>query len=100
MLKAKQKSYLRSLGQTTKPIMQIGKNSISGSFIETFEIQLESHELIKVSVLQNCTDDKKELAEELCQKTNCELVQIIGHQLIFYRESSKDDLKDKIKLPE
>jgi RNA-binding protein len=99
MLKAKQKRYLRSLAQTTKPIMQIGKNCITENFIETFEIQLDAHELIKVSVLQNCVDQKEALAQALSEKTRCELVQIIGNQLIFYRKSRKEDLKHKIDLP-
>jgi RNA-binding protein len=99
MLKGKQKRLLRSIAQTTKPVMQIGKNGITDNFIDTFNIQLEAHELIKVSVLQNSMESKEELAEALCEATHCELVQIIGNQLVFYRESRKKDKEARIKLP-
>lgn len=99
MLTGKQKRFLRSLAQNTKPLMQIGKNTISDNFIKTFNIQLESHELIKVSILNNCFENKDELAVKLCEESKCELVQIIGNQLIFYKESHKNNKEDKIVLP-
>lgn len=99
MLTGKQKRTLRSLAQTTKPLMQIGKNGITSSFIETFIIQLESHELVKISVLQNALEDKEELAQILSEETQAELVQIIGNQLVFYRESRKLEKDKRIALP-
>ena len=39
---------------------------------------LEVRELIKVRILDNCEDDKHEVAEALAQGTRAELVQLIG----------------------
>jgi RNA-binding protein len=99
MLTGKQKSYLRSLAHHLNPIMQIGKNGVTDNFIETFTMNLESHELLKISVLQNTDEDKDIIAKNLCDATNCDLVQIIGNQLVFYRQSHKEDKTDKIELP-
>ncbi len=99
MLTGKQKSYLRSLAQTSKPIMQVGKNGITENFIENFNDALDSHELVKVSILQNCLEDKADLVEILCNKTKCESVQVIGNQLIFYRHSNKENIVNPIILP-
>lgn len=99
MLTSKQKSYLRSLGQNVKPIMQVGKNGLTPNFIDSFNQALEDHELVKVSVLKNCLDEKGEIGKALCEETGCELVQVIGNQILFYRESMKENKNDKILLP-
>lgn len=99
MLTGKQKGYLRSLAQPLRSIMQIGKNGITENFVENFNNALDSHELIKVSILQNCQESKAELVEILCNESNCESVQVIGNQLIFYRHSQKENLENPIILP-
>jgi RNA-binding protein len=42
---------------------------------------------MKVQILNNCLDDKHEIAEELAAETGSELVQIIGSTIILYKES-------------
>ncbi len=99
MLTGKQKRYLRSLAHHLQPIMQIGKQGITENFIQTFLDAIDNHELVKISVLQNCLESKDSLSQTLCEETNCDLVQVIGNQLIFYRPTTKKDKKDKIILP-
>ena len=61
----KQRAYLKSLAMTMDPIFQIGKNSMTPELTKAVEEALNARELIKVSVLQNCADDPKELAQIL-----------------------------------
>lgn len=100
MLTGKQKRYLRSLAQTIKPVMQVGKQGVTDAFIQSVHEQLDAHELIKISVLQNVVEDKRVIAEGIAERTNSELVQIIGNQLVFYLENKTKERKDKIILPE
>ncbi|HEY8364230.1 MAG TPA: ribosome assembly RNA-binding protein YhbY [Haloplasmataceae bacterium] len=99
MLKGKQIRYLRRLSHHVKPVMQIGKNGITENFLHTFFDAINAHELVKVSVLDNCLEDKTDLANIICENVGCELVQIIGNQLIFYRPSNKENNK-RIILPQ
>ena len=62
---SKQRSYLKGLAMTMDPIFQIGKNSMTPELTKAVEEALNARELIKVSVLQNCADDPKELAQIL-----------------------------------
>lgn len=96
MLTGKQKRYLRSLGNEMTPILQIGKGGISETVITQTEETLEARELVKGRVLPNCLEDVKIVAEELAEKTNAELVQVIGRNFLLYRESQK---KPMIELP-
>ena len=58
---------------------------------------LEKRELLKVSILQNCEEDKDEVAKILSERTSSELVQIIGHTIVLYKQSSKEKYR-KIEL--
>ena len=58
---------------------------------------LEKRELIKVSVLKNCIDDPKELAQMLAERTHSQVVQVIGKKIALYKEGK--DKNKKIELP-
>ena len=58
---------------------------------------LEARELIKISVLQNCMDDPKGMAQMLAERTRSEVVQVIGKKIVLYKEGK--DEKKKIILP-
>ena len=92
----KQRAYLKSLAMTMDPIFQIGKNSMTPELTKAVEEALNARELIKVSVLQNCADDPKELAQILAERTHSLVVQVIGKKIVLYKEGRPD--KKKIQL--
>jgi RNA-binding protein len=96
MLTGKQKRHLRSLAHHLDPIFQVGKGGVNENLIRQIEDALEARELLKVSVLQNCEQDKDEVAEELTEGAGAELVQVIGKTIVLYKESVENK---KIKLP-
>lgn len=93
----KQRAYLKSLAMTMDPIFQIGKNSMTPELTKAVEEALEARELIKVSVLQNCADDPKELASMLAERTRSQVVQVIGKKIVLYKEGKNE--KKKIQFP-
>jgi len=96
MLTGKQKRFLRSKAHHLKPIFQVGKVGVNENMIVQVNEALEKRELIKVSILQNCMDDKETVAEELQAGTNSEIVQIIGNNIVLYKESEENK---QIELP-
>lgn len=93
----KQRAYLKSLAMTMDPIFQIGKASMTPALTEALNEALTARELIKVSVLKNCADDPRELAEMIAERTHSQVVQVIGKKIVLYREGRDD--KKKIELP-
>ena len=89
MLTTKQKVKLRSLAMDLRPIFQVGKEGLSDNLIKGLNDALEAHELIKISVLKNCTANIKEVALDISSRTNSDLIQIIGRNVVFYRKSKK-----------
>ena len=87
MLTGKQKRFLRSKANRLKPIFQVGKSGVNENMIEQVGEALEKRELIKVSILQNCLEDKNDVADALAEGTDAEVAQVIGNQIVLYRES-------------
>ncbi len=93
---SKQRAYLKSLAADLEPVFQIGKSSVTPEVTAAIEETFNTHELIKVAVLKNCTDDVKEVAITVSERTRSDLVQVIGRKFVLYKPF-KDD--PKIILP-
>ncbi|GGH98046.1 MULTISPECIES: ribosome assembly RNA-binding protein YhbY [Mammaliicoccus] len=96
MLTGKQKRYLRKEAHHLDPIFQIGKGGLNENMIEQVKEALEKRELIKVHILQNNMDDRKEVAASISEQTDSELAQLIGSIIVLYKESKENK---KIELP-
>lgn len=97
-MNSKQRAYLKGLAMKLDPSFQLGKGSITPSYTEAINEALEANELVKISVLNNCTDEPKELARTLSERTKSEIVQVIGRKIVLYRkrrENSKIDIYTK-----
>ncbi len=95
-LTGKQKRYLRSLGMTMEPIVPVGKEGITPAVVTSANDAIEKRELIKVRILQNCPEDIELAINTLAERTNSDLVQIIGRNGLLWRRNFK---KPKIEFP-
>ena len=93
---SKQRAYLKGLAMTMDPIFQFGKNILTPENTAAIAEALEARELIKISVLNNCADDPREIAQMVAERTRSQVVQVIGKKIVLYKES-KDN--KKIILP-
>lgn len=96
MLTGKQKRYLRSLAHGLDPIFQVGKGGVNDNLIRQIEDALEARELLKVQVLNNCSEDKEVIASSLTAGAQAHLVQVIGNVIVLYKQSKE---KKRIELP-
>ena len=95
-LNSQQRAYLKGLAMTMDPIFQIGKSSLTPDLTAALEEALAKRELIKVSVLKNCTDDPAILARMIAERTHSAIVQVIGKKIILYKPAKKP----RIELPQ
>lgn len=93
---SKQRAYLMSLASTLQPIFQVGKSSLTPELTEAIGEAFNTRELIKISVLKNCFDDPREIAQMVAERTRSDVVQVIGKKIVLYKEN-KDN--KKIELP-
>ena len=93
----KQRAYLKSLAMTMDPIFQIGKNSMTPELTKAVTEALQARELIKISVLKNCADDPRDLADMMADRTKSQVVQVIGNKIVLYKEGKEKN--KKIQMP-
>ena len=94
---SKQRAYLKGLEMTMDPILQLGKGGLTPENTAAVDEALAARELIKISVLQNCLEDPRQMAEVLAERTRSQIVQVIGKKIVLYREGKNE--KKKIELP-
>lgn len=85
---------LEKAAHTLEPVVIVGQNGVTPSLEVKVAESLESHELIKVR-FNEFKEEKRELAEEIAQKTDATLVRIIGNVAILYKESEDSEKRRK-----
>ncbi len=93
---SKQRAYLKSLAMNIDSLFQIGKSGVTPEVVQAVEEAFHNRELIKLSVLKNCFDNPKELAETIAGRTKSTVVQVIGKKIVLYKPDPKTP---KIQLP-
>jgi len=88
--KGKERRALRALGHHLRPVVQIGQQGVSPAVVEATSEALDTHELIKVKVLESAPQDRFETARALAEATSSELVQVLGRTLLLYRPAPEE----------
>ena len=97
-LSSSQRSYLRSQAHHLEPVVLIGKHGITDGTIESIDRVLETRELIKIK-FREFKDEKLSLSEKIAELTNSQVVGVIGHTVIIFRQNPDSD-KRQIHIPQ
>lgn len=95
MLTPKQKRELKGLASTLKTRYQIGKNDLSDTLLDMLDKALTAHELIKIDVMKGCSLPVMEVAIDVANKLNAELVAVTGRVIVLFRRNKENP---KIKI--
>ncbi|WP_322820602.1 YhbY family RNA-binding protein [Chloroflexus sp.] len=95
-MKPAQRAYLRRLAHPLPVTVMIGKNGLTEGILTKIEQELNAHELIKVRFLDH-KDMKQSLTETIVSETGADLVAIIGHTAILFRQHA-DPAQRKIQV--
>lgn len=94
MLNSKQRAVLKGMASTMDTIFQVGKGGISNELISQVADALRKRELIKLRVLDNSMYSPREAAEEIAEKTDADVVQVIGSRFVLFKRNTKDPVID------
>ena len=90
MLKGKQRAYLRSIANTLKPIIQLGKEGVTENFLDQLDEMLTAREIVKVTILETAGLEAKETPNAICEALRAEFVQAIGFKFTIYRKNLEE----------
>ena len=86
-LNSKQIRKLRSLGMTEDAVVMIGKEGVTPPVVASAREAIKKRELIKVRVLQNAPDEPADSITMLAERSDAELVQVIGRNGLLFRRN-------------
>jgi RNA-binding protein len=95
-LTGKQRRHLRALGHHLDPVVQLGKHGVTEAVVQAVDVALLTHELIKIRRGKECPSSRSEVAAALAAALGAEVVQQLGHTLLFYRPNPEEPV---IELP-
>lgn len=96
-LTSSQRKYLESIANHLEPLVRVGKNGLESKVISSISEAFNSHELIKIKLLDSSPNEAKEVAGEAIKATGAVLVRIIGRVIILYK--AFENKPKKIELP-
>lgn len=95
-MKGKQRSYLKSIANSLKVSLIVGKGGISEDLIKDLDNQLKAKEIVKIKFLDNSGLEARDEADPIIERLGAEFVSQLGNKLVIYRPSKKHI----IELPE
>ncbi|WP_420455871.1 ribosome assembly RNA-binding protein YhbY [Rubrivirga sp.] len=96
-LTSKQRAHLRGLAHSLKPLAHIGKEGVTEAAVHALRQTFDTHELVKVRVLEAAPEPAKETAHALAARVSgAAVVQVVGRNATLYRP---DPDEPTIRLP-
>ncbi len=75
---------LKAAAQLLEPMFKVGKAGLSEGFVKSVSEALDLHELVKIKFVE-FKEQKRELGEQLADKTASHLVMRVGHVVVLHR---------------
>ena len=82
---ASQRRSLRSRAHSLNPVVSISRNGLSESVLKEIGVCLDTHELIKIRVVNDDREERERLMNDLCERLGAGPVQHIGKLLVVWR---------------
>ena len=85
-LTSKQRAHLRGLAHALKPLAHVGKEGVTPAAVRALQQTFDTHELVKVRVLEAAPQDARETARALAAGIDgAHVVQTVGRNATLYR---------------
>jgi len=94
---SKTRAKLRGIASTIQPSVIIGKDGVTENVLKQISMNLDAHELVKITVLESDLD-YKQILNDLASELNAEPVCSIGKKLVLYRYSGRKGVKHVLQV--
>lgn len=85
-LTSKQRAFLRARAHSLKPMLQVGNEGVSQAFLRSLAEALQTHELLKIRLLDTAPQDVRTAAAEMTEHVpDLHVAQVIGRTIVLYR---------------
>jgi RNA-binding protein len=78
---------LKAQAHRLHPVVMIGDKGLTPAVLRELDVNLKSHELVKVKVASGERGDRAACMQQICEALDAAPVQHIGKVLVIYREN-------------
>lgn len=82
-------TFLRSKCHELKPVIRLGQKGFTAEVLSELEIALDHHELVKIKFSVSDKEQRKQLMDEICEKSSSMKIQSIGKTVSVFRQNEK-----------
>ena len=86
-LSSKERAALRAEAHHLQALVHVGVHGLSDALLASLDDALRTHELVKVQLGRPVDTSAKELAGQLADRVDAEVVQVIGKTVTLFREN-------------
>ncbi|HYV97104.1 MAG TPA: ribosome assembly RNA-binding protein YhbY [Gemmatimonadaceae bacterium] len=86
-LTGKDRAGFRAEAHHLDPLVHVGQHGLTPALVRSLDDALRTRELVKISVSRTAPERAKELAPQLAQRTQSEVIQVIGRTLTLFRHN-------------
>lgn len=87
---------LRALGHSLNPVVTVAGKGLTESVVAELQRALDDHELIKVKLVIDGRDARRQITAAIEAETLARCVQAIGKVILLYRKSPTETKKSNI----
>lgn len=80
------KKQLKAQAHHLQPVVILGAHGLTDAVQREIDVALTAHELIKIRINALDKKEREAISAAICTEQNADLVGMIGHIGIFYRE--------------
>ena len=84
-LSSDERRALRARAHSLQPVVSISQNGLSGAVVREGDVNLSSHELIKIRVYNDDRLAREQFLTTLCERLDAAPVQHLGKLLVIWR---------------
>ncbi|MFW6013808.1 MAG: YhbY family RNA-binding protein [Nanoarchaeota archaeon] len=78
---------IKKQAKNLKPLVRVGKSGLTNTLLEEIKKHLKKRRLVKVKFLKNSPyENIKDLAEEIANSAQCEIITVMGLTVVFYKK--------------
>lgn len=74
---------VKRVGHGLRPTVHVGKEGMTDTLIDEIAKQVKARKVVKVRLLPSVEEDRKLVAEELANRSNAVLVEVVGHTVLL-----------------
>ncbi len=74
---------IKRVGHGLRPTVHMGKEGMTDTLIEEIAKQVKTRKVVKVRLLPSVEEDRKQVANELADRSGSVLIEVVGHTVLL-----------------